>query len=94
MNTIQYYAVQYNRTTAQSYFNTGVSTAFPLPDSDRETCWLPGLGLEKHPPMVGPGLWDTQGAGGKGGGRGRGGAVRSSGWAALLGGNDNTQLCK
>jgi len=34
---------------------------------------LPGLGLEKHPPMVGPGLRGTQG---------EGGGVRLSGWDA------------
>lgn len=27
---------------------------------DQERCWLPGLGLEKHPPMVGPERRDTR----------------------------------
>lgn len=58
----------------------------PLGVDSQEARWLPGLGLEKHPPMVGPKMGGTRRHGGTWGGRGKDGAVRSSGGAACLAG--------
>lgn len=58
----------------------------------RKACYSPGLGLEKHPPMVGPGMKDAKEEGGRDRGEGGEGVVRCSGLTACWGGNSNAEL--
>lgn len=54
-----------------------------IPDWIGTECCSPALGLEKHPPMVGPGMRDARGEGGK---EGEGAGAWSEPGAQVLGG--------